>query len=104
MGNNLRKNISKNLSGKYSQKLLDHVKQSATNAFETTWKKVIRFEKQQKQVVIWLVMKLLIKLRKSQEVPSRIIQNRLQINMIKKYLKKDIYLQKKDRKLLTISD
>ena len=32
------KNISKNLKGKYSQKLLDHAKQSAIDAFETTTK------------------------------------------------------------------
>ena len=35
------KNISKNLSGKYSQKLLDHVKQSTTDALKTTPKRVI---------------------------------------------------------------
>ena len=33
MGKNIGKNISTNLSGKYSQKLLDHAKQSATDAF-----------------------------------------------------------------------
>ena len=33
---------------------------------------------------------------------KKIIQKQLQMRMIKKYLKKDIYLQKKDRKLLTI--
>ena len=38
----------------------------------------------------WLVMKLLIKLQKSQVVNFRISQKQLQINMIKKYLKKDI--------------
>ena len=32
----------------------------------------------------------------------KIIQRKLQIRMTKKYLKKDIYLQKKDRKLLVI--
>ena len=32
MGKNIGKNISKNLSGKYGQKLLDHAKQSATDA------------------------------------------------------------------------
>ena len=32
----------------------------------------------------------------------RIIQNRLEINLIKKYLKKDIYPQIKSRKLLMI--
>ena len=33
MGRNLGKNLSKNLGGKYSQKLLDHAKQSATDGF-----------------------------------------------------------------------
>ena len=35
MGKNIVKNISKNLSGKYNQKLLDHAKQSATDTFKT---------------------------------------------------------------------
>ena len=39
MTNNIGKNISRNLSGKYSQKLLDHAKQSATDAFKTDSKK-----------------------------------------------------------------
>ena len=39
MGRNIGKNISKNLIGKYSQELLDHAKQLATDAFKTalTW-------------------------------------------------------------------
>ena len=41
MYKNFGKNISKNLSSKYSQKLLDHVKQSATNAPKTTSRKAI---------------------------------------------------------------
>ena len=41
-----------------------------------------------------------MKLRKSQEVHHRIIQKQLQMNMIKKYLKKDIYLLKKDQKII----
>ena len=36
MGKNIGKNISKNVSGKHSPKLLDHGKQSATDAFKTT--------------------------------------------------------------------
>ena len=32
---NTGKNISKNLSGKYGQKLLDHAKKSATDALKT---------------------------------------------------------------------
>ena len=47
-------------------------------------------------------MKFLIELRKFQKIHSKTIQRQLQISMIKKYLKKDIYLQKKDRKLLMI--
>ena len=36
---NICKNLSANLSGKYSQKLLDHAKQSTTNALKITSKK-----------------------------------------------------------------
>ena len=35
MGRNIDKRLSKNLSGKYSQKSLDHPKQSATEALKT---------------------------------------------------------------------
>ena len=45
---NMGKNISKNLSSKYSQKLLDHAKQSATDELE----KQTHSKKQQKQLVI----------------------------------------------------
>ena len=38
MSNNIGKNIMKNLSGKYRQKLLDHAKQSATGALKTASK------------------------------------------------------------------
>ena len=39
---NIGKNVSKTLSGKYSQKLLDHAEQSATDALKTTSKGVIQ--------------------------------------------------------------
>ena len=42
------------------------------------------------------------KITKFHKIHDKIIQKPLQINMIKKYLKKDIYLLKKDRKLLII--
>ena len=58
------KNISKVLGGNYSQKLLDQSKQSATDALKTSSKRVI--QKKQKQLVIWLVIKLLKELQKSQ--------------------------------------
>ena len=44
------KNISENLSGEYCQKRLDHAKKSATDAFKTTPKRVIK--RQQKKLVI----------------------------------------------------
>ena len=39
-GEKIDKNISKTLSSKYSQNLLDHAKQSATDALETASKRV----------------------------------------------------------------
>ena len=42
MGENIRKNISKNLSGKYSQKPLGYAKQSATDALKTASKRPIQ--------------------------------------------------------------
>ena len=38
----MSKNIGKILSGKYSQKFLDHIEKDATDALKTTSKKVIR--------------------------------------------------------------
>ena len=40
MGKNIFKSISKNVSGKYFQKLFDHTKQFATDALKTTSKRV----------------------------------------------------------------
>ena len=42
MGRNIGKNISKNLNSKYSQKLLDHAKQSGTDALKTASKRAIQ--------------------------------------------------------------
>ena len=36
MGKNIGKNITKNLSGKYGQKLLDYAKRIATDAIKTS--------------------------------------------------------------------
>ena len=36
MGKNIRNNISKTLSSKYSQKLIDHAKQSETDALKAS--------------------------------------------------------------------
>ena len=42
MPKDIDNNKSKTLSGKYRQKLLDHTKESATDALKTTSKKVIQ--------------------------------------------------------------
>ena len=42
MGKDIGKNISNSLSGKYSQKRLDHAKQFATHAIKTSSKRVIK--------------------------------------------------------------
>ena len=42
MGKNTDKKLSKHLSVKYSQKLLDHAKQSARDTFETASKTAIQ--------------------------------------------------------------
>ena len=42
MGKNIGENISKILRGKYSQKILNHVKQSATDKFKTAWIRTIQ--------------------------------------------------------------
>ena len=42
MGKTISKNISKKLCGKYSQKFLDHAKQSATDALKTSSKRVFQ--------------------------------------------------------------
>ena len=84
---NIGKNISKDLSSKYSQKLLDHAKQSATNAFQTPSKRAI--QKTAEATGDLIGKKLLIKLHESQKLQHRIIQ----LQMKNKFLKKDIYLQ-----------
>ena len=98
MGKNIGKNISKNLRGKYSQNFLDHAKQSAAGALKSDSKRVI----QKTAETTDDLMKLLTKSQKFQKVHNKIIQRQLQMRMIKKYLKKDIYLQTKGKKLLMI--
>ena len=50
MGKNIGKKIGKNLSGKYSQKRLDHTKQASTDGLKMFQKE--QFKKEQKQLVI----------------------------------------------------
>ena len=62
MSKNIGKNAIKSLSGKYSQKLLDHAKQSTTVGLKISSKWVI--QKQQRQLMIWIGNKIADKIRK----------------------------------------
>ena len=92
MGENIAKNTSKNLSGKYSQKLLNIAKQSSADAFKTASKGAIQNTAEVSGDLID---------NKTVGKSTKVWKNsRLLMSMIRKYLKKDIYLQKKDEKLL----
>ena len=77
MGKNIGKNISKDLNGKYNEKFLDRTK----NLQQMHLKLLQRepFEKQERQLLIGLVIKLLIELTKvsknSQENNSETVIN-----------------------------
>ena len=99
------KNISKKLSSKYNQKLFDHANHLLQMHLKMLQKG--QFEKLQKKKVFLLVIKLLMKLEKCRELQHIIIWKLVEmkqkvLNIIEKYLKKNIYLPKKDRKLLII--
>ena len=77
MNKNIVKNISKTLSSKCSQKLLDHDKQSATDAIKNNSKRVV--QKTTKQPVIWLEIKRQVKFKKSQKVHHKIDSSQLKV-------------------------
>ena len=98
---NVNKNISKNLSGKYSQTFLDHAKQLAKGALKTPWRKW--FKKQQQQLIIWFVTRLPIKLQKPQKVHHRLeaVESQTDNTGFDKEILKERHISpEKDRKLL----
>ena len=46
----------------------------------------------------------MIELQNSQKLHNKVIQKQLQMSVIKKYLKKNLYLQKKKQKIIMIRD
>ena len=102
-GKNIGKNISKKLSGKYSQKLLAHAKQSARNAFKTASKKSIQKAAEATGDLIGYEIANKITVPKtSQQSNSETVTIENDEGIPKNYLKKDVYQQKKYRKLLMI--
>ena len=97
---NVSKSISKNVRKKFSEKRIDHAKHFTINAVKATWKRAI-----QKTAVATgdlignkTVDKITQQFCESQKLHKRIIQKQMK----KKFLEKDMHLQKRDRKLLTI--
>ena len=91
------KNMGKNLSSKYSQKLLDTAKKSITNAMKTASKRAIKKIAEATGDLIGsnIADKITSVSKKTQNNESEADSNSL-----KDVPKKDIYLQKKDNKLL----
>ena len=87
IGRNNGEDISKNLSSKYGQKLIDHAKQSAYDALKTASKKVI--QKTAEATGDLIVEKFLIKLQEPQKLHQRVIQKQIK----NKYLEIDLYFQ-----------
>ena len=77
MTRNNVKNPNRLLRRKYNHKFLNDTTKSATYVLKTALKRVIK--KLQKQRMIWLEIKLLIKLEKSQKSCHRIIQRQFQM-------------------------
>ena len=59
-----------------------------------------QFKNKQKKPVTWLELKPMEKLRKFKKNHDKIIKRHLKMRIIKKNQKKDIYLQKKGKKVL----
>ena len=116
MDENTGKNVSKNVSSKYSIKRLSHIRQSAIDAFNTTSKVVIL--KTAEATGEFICNKIASALATCYTVATlydgdNVTSTESQINpetaskkqkkktkKKQKYLNKDIYLQKKDNKLL----
>ena len=80
-----------------SQKLLDQVKESATEALKTASKKAIQKTAEASSVLIG--NKIADRITKSQKLCNRIIQKQLQMSMIIKYLNKNISLEERQKNI-----
>ena len=92
------KNMGKSLSNKYGQKLLDSAKKSTTDAIKTASKRAI--QKTAEATGDLIGNKIADKITSFSKKPSRHSQNNDANKDIELPKKKDIYLEKKDNKLL----
>ena len=94
------KNIGKNLSNKYGQNLVDIDKKSATDALKTASKRAIqRTAEATGHVVGNNIADKITSISKKKKTSCK-TTSCSQIKQIMKYRKKDIYIHKKDNKLL----
>ena len=104
MGKNIGKNTIKNLSDKYRQKRINYAKQSATDLFKAASRRTI--VKTEETPGDLIGNKIANKITKaSRTLPqnnSETVKNELDV--VEKYLGKDIYLQKINRKLMITWD
>ena len=84
------------MNNKYSQKLLDSAKKSATDAIKTTSKRAIQKTAEATGDLIY--NKIADKITSTKMLQINCVQK--QMRMKQKYQKKDIYLQRKEYKLL----
>ena len=75
MGKNIAKNKSENLKSKYNQKVVDHTKQSATDAIKTASKRAIQNLAEATGNLIG--NKIAVKLQDSENLCHRIIQKQM---------------------------
>ena len=101
----LLKSLVKKISNKYSQKLVHSVKKSATDAIKTVSKRAIQKTAEATGDLSAII--LLIRLHVCQKNLQRnyihwscLQKSHLQMTLILNYQKNDIYLHKKDNKLL----
>ena len=97
---NTGKNISKNVSSRYSQKLFDHAKQCATDELKTVSKRTI--QKTAEATGNLIRNKIVDKSSKNSPQNNSVTMKKKILDLMEKYRKKNIYLQNKDRKLLMI--
>ena len=91
--------VAKNLNNKYGQKLADSAKISAIDAVKVSGKRAIQKTAEASGDLVGnLIADKITSISKKQQV------NHTQMWLAMKYQKKDIYLRKKDKKLLMNQD
>ena len=94
------KNIGRNLSNKYGQKLVDTAKKSATDALKIPSKREIQKTSEATGDLVGnKIANKITSIKKKQQKSCKTMSCN-QMKLIRKYQKNDICLQKKDNKLL----